>query len=182
MWFNMVAFAALLSIWLFLLVVPPVHADCFYPSPAFPAPGYNNAGHELQKAFDKIEAALKTLISDPSFDTSSFSIEVTSPEKTLWSSFHTARDKDPSRPGAIKVDNTSAYRIASITKTFTVLGILQQHAAGNISLDAPVDYYVSVLRGPQKGGIPWHRITLRSLASQLSGLPRDCTSIIVSCG
>ena len=66
------------------------------------------------------------------------------------------------------------YRIASITKTFTVLGILYQEKAGNLSLDEPVYKYIKELREDQKGTLPWKDITLRSLASQLSGIPREC--------
>ena len=60
-----------------------------------------------------------------------------------------------------------------MTKPFTVLAILQQQQAGNLSLDDPVSNYVSALNLPQKGSIPWKDITLRSLATQQSGIPRD---------
>lgn len=93
--------------------------------------------------------------------------------------YHTAEDKNITRPGAERVDETSRYRIASITKVFTVLGILQQHAAGNLSLEDTVDKYIPYLhsshhhRTGNTGSIQWDKISLRSLASQLSGLPRD---------
>ena len=60
-----------------------------------------------------------------------------------------------------------------MTKPFTVLAILQQQQAGNLSLDDPVSNYVSALNLPQKGSIPWKHITLRSLATQQSGIPRN---------
>lgn len=148
-------------------------ADCHYQSPAFPPPNYSKRCPELLATFDVIEEALSDFVNDQSYNTSSYSIEVTSSRSTLWTTFHTATDKDPLRPGAEDVNGSSAYRIASITKTFTVLGILKQQAAGNLSLDDTVDKYVPQLRGRQNGSIPWKDITLRSLASQLSGLPRD---------
>lgn len=157
----------------FLVLVSLVAAACHYQSPVFPLPSYNKSSPAFLKAVDEIEAALSYLVADPKFNTSSYSVEVTSSHSTLWSSFHTASDKDSERPGAEQVNGDSAYRIASITKVFTVLGILKQHAAGNLSLDDPVDKYVSGLRHPQNGSLPWKDITLKSLASQLSGIPRD---------
>lgn len=85
-------------------------------------------------------------------------------------------DKNSTRPGAKTVDETSRYRIASITKVFTVLGILQQHAAGNLSLEDTIDKYIPELvsgKNAKVGSIPWSHITIRSLASQISGIPRD---------
>lgn len=150
-----------------------VTAACHYQSPAFPPPDYSEPCPELLEAFGQIEASLSALGTKANLNTSSYSIEVTSSQATLWSAYQTALEKDPKRPGAEQVNGSSAYRIASITKTFTVLGILQQHAAGNLRLDDPVDQYVSDLRRRQSGSIPWKDITLRSLASQLSGIPRD---------
>jgi CubicO group peptidase (beta-lactamase class C family) len=65
------------------------------------------------------------------------------------------------------VDGDSQYRIASITKVFTTLGLLYQHAAGNLSLDDAVDKYIPELKESDKGELPWKDITLRMLASQL---------------
>jgi CubicO group peptidase (beta-lactamase class C family) len=98
---------------------------------------------------------------------SSFSIEVTSGDDTLWTDYHTAKQRDDERPGVVRVDGNSQYRIASITKVFTTLGVLYQHAAGNLSLDGTIDKYISELTEPDSGKLPWKDITLRSLASQL---------------
>ncbi|OAP60695.1 hypothetical protein AYL99_05697 [Fonsecaea erecta] len=152
-------------------------ASCYSQSPVFPPPTYSRSDPELVEAFRHIEASLSSLFAThPDLNTSSYSIEVTSPYSTLWSAFHTAIDKNPERPGAEHVNGSSVYRVASITKVFTVLGILQQHAAGNLSLDDPVDVYIPALstsRSHHGETIPWRAITLRSLASQLSGIPRD---------
>jgi CubicO group peptidase (beta-lactamase class C family) len=91
---------------------------------------------------------------------------VTSGDETLWTKYHTAQQHNKQRPGVTYVDGNSQYRIASVTKVFTVLGLLYQHAAGNLSLDDPVDKYITELRD-DGGAIPWKHITLRSLASQL---------------
>lgn len=113
------------------------------------------------------------MVGDKKYDASSLSIELTSTADTLWTYYHTARDKDPKRPGVKRVDGDSQYRIASITKTFTALAILYQHAAGNLSLDDPVSEYIPELAGDDGGEVPWKDITVRIMASQLSGIPRE---------
>lgn len=157
----------------FLLLIERLSARCYDPSPAFllpklesyrQSPGFMNALNSLEKSLEK-------LASPTEYDTSSFSIEVTTSAASIWETHHTARDKDTSRPGAASVDGKSVYRMASVTKAFTTLAIIQQHIAGNISLDDTIDQYLPRL----EGDIPWKDITLRTIASQLSGIPRECT-------
>lgn len=80
--------------------------------------------------------------------------------------------------GTHKVDSDSIYRIASVTKLFTVL-------AGLIELkpedwERPVSAvltllgdYVSRNGKPDVYTTPWGEITLRALAAQIAGVPRD---------
>ncbi|KAG2009348.1 hypothetical protein GB937_007751 [Aspergillus fischeri] len=161
-------------------LIPAILATCSTQSPFYPPPSYNRQSSEVWEALGLVEASLSNLLRNSNnLNTSSYSIEITSSRSTLWSTFHTAKDKNITRPGAERVDETSRYRIASITKVFTVLGILQQHAAGNLSLEDTVDKYIPQLRSAHHDGtrssssIQWDKISLRSLASQLSGLPRD---------
>jgi CubicO group peptidase (beta-lactamase class C family) len=159
-----------------LCIAVPALGRCYDPSPAFPLPKHSSFinSPELFKSLLVAEEAIKFLVDGPEYDISSFSIEVTSSTETLWESHHTAKEKDAERPGAVKVDGNSMYRIASITKSFTTLAILQQHSAGNLSLDDTLDKYLPDL----SGHIPWKDITLRMVASQLSGVPRDCEQSI----
>jgi CubicO group peptidase (beta-lactamase class C family) len=161
------------ALWCLLFVYQTLGA-CSQPSPAFPLPDYNKHQPTFLGALGKMRNEIKYIVAEKAYDTTAFSIEVTSSKQTLWSSFHTARDRDALRPGSTEVNSSSAYRIASITKTFTTLGLLQENAAGNLDLDYSIKAYLSDLKGPQSGSIAWANITLRSLASQLSGLPRDC--------
>ena len=41
-------------------------------------------------------------------------------------------------------------------------------------MDDTIDKYIPELKKKQEGTIPWGSITLRTLASQLSGIPNDC--------
>ena len=158
---------------LFLLFNPFSSATCDSPTPAFPPPDFDRHGLSLQSTIKRIDNAIKSLSQQDEYNKTSFSLEVTSQTRTLLSIHHTAKVRSSLRRGAKQISNTTAYRIASMTKPFTVLAILQQHQAGNLSLDDPVSNYVSALNLPQKGSIPWKHIALRSLATQQSGIPRD---------
>ncbi|KFY06763.1 hypothetical protein V492_07763 [Pseudogymnoascus sp. VKM F-4246] len=153
-----------------ILFAAQTYAVCYDPSPAFlpPKPNTYRGSTIINDVFKSITANLDELLAQSAFDTSSFSIEVTTSTDSLWELHHTARDKDPERPGAEKVGGDSVYRVASISKAFTVLAIIQQHAAGNLSIDHAVNQYLDL-----EGDIQWSDITLRTLASQLSGIPRD---------
>lgn len=149
-------------------------SKCFEPSVAHPPPEYDAHDPLLQQAFASIDAALTVAVAAPEFASTSFSVEITSSKESLWSQHHSARERNVSRPDIPQVNSDALYRIASISKVFTVLGILYQHEAGNLSLDDPVNKYIKELGDKSNGGIPWKDITLRSLASQLSGIQREC--------
>lgn len=157
-----------------LLLAALASAKCFESTVAHPPPDYDPHDPVLQQAFESITTALTVAVAAPEYASNSFSVEVTSSKGSLWSLHHTARERNASRPDIPQVDGDALYRIASITKTFTVLGVLYQHASGNLSLDDTVNNYLKELGDKSDGGIPWKDITLRSLASQLSGIPREC--------
>ncbi|KAK4901731.1 hypothetical protein LTR27_001503 [Elasticomyces elasticus] len=125
----------------------------------------------LTSTFQDIDSVLKSIASSDQYDTTSFSVLLTSSSETLWSHHHTALKHNATRPGATHIDNQSQYRIASITKVFTTLGLLYQHSASNLSLDDPISDYIPELNS--SSAIPWSDITLRLMASQLSGMPRE---------
>lgn len=157
---KLLAWASLISL---------VSSSCYEPSPAFPVPTWENGAQDLSHAFQAIESKISEIVNAERFDTSSFSIELTSNTQTLWSHFHTAKKQNETRPGDRNVDRNSVYRIASITKVFTTLAIFYAVEAGKLHLDDPISKYVPELAGE----IPWNDITLRILASQLSGIPRE---------
>ncbi|KAH4102644.1 hypothetical protein HBI65_176280 [Parastagonospora nodorum] len=148
-------------------------AVCHEASIAHPLPDLDPNDAVLKHAFATIDTDLESAIAAPEFVATSFSVEITSSKESLWAKHHTARERNASRPSIPEVNGDALYRIASITKTFTVLGILYQHKAGNLSLDDPVDKYIKELKEDREGNIAWKDITLRSLASQLSGIPRE---------
>lgn len=153
---------------LLLSLISLVCCGC-HPSAEFPPPKLHPSSKELKQVFKNIEASIEDRASQSQYNTTSFSLEITSSQSTLYSYHHTAKNLSPNRPGASPVNSSSAYRIASITKVFTVLAILQQHANGSLHLDDPVIKYLPKL----SGSLPWNDITLRALGSQLSGIPGD---------
>lgn len=150
-------------------------SSCDAPSPAFPLPDFNNHGPALTETTHQIIFALKSIISKPEYNTTSFSVEITSQFKSLKSLQHTARERSDLFGGGAKiVNNDTRYRIASMTKPFTVLALLKLQKAGKLNLDDPVLKYLPGLEDGQTGTLPWHDITVRALMSQQAGITRDC--------
>jgi CubicO group peptidase (beta-lactamase class C family) len=168
--------AVFLPILLAFIAPVVVSATCYNPGPSFPPV------HLLlnQSRLEPLRATLNNLISDilkapeawPT-NTTSFALQVTSANETLWDYYYTApilgdyKDSEPTR-----VSGDTAFRIASVSKTFTVYAALLE---GKINLDDPITKYVPELTDPPPYifSVDWHHVTIRSLASQLSGISRD---------
>ncbi|KAJ5832712.1 beta-lactamase family protein [Penicillium riverlandense] len=139
-----------------------VSASC-EPEVSFPPPRYTDTS--LQDAFKTVTSNLDKAIKAGDFKGTSFSLEISSSQKTLYSKYHTDKSLKKTR-----VNGDSVYRIASNTKLFTALGILQQEAAGKLSLDDRVVEHIPKLP-MNKTRFDWERITIRSLLAHLSGIP-----------
>ena len=117
-----------------------------------------------------LKNALQNLVDDPDapFNTSgtSFSLTVTTLEETFFQFHHTADEVDAS--GVAEVDGDTIYRIASVSKVFTVLSALIQEG---LNLDDFVWKHVPELAGQDA----YQDITLRMLANHVSGVVRDGT-------
>lgn len=71
------------------------------------------------------------------------------------------------------VQRDTVFRIASMTKSFTAMAILQLRDAGKLSLDDPVEKYVPQLRALRYPSTDSPRITIRQLLSHAEGFPED---------
>jgi CubicO group peptidase (beta-lactamase class C family) len=71
------------------------------------------------------------------------------------------------------VDTGTVFRIASMTKSFTAVAILQLRDAGMLSLDDPAERYVPELAGLRYPAADAPRITIRHLLSHAAGFPED---------
>lgn len=159
----------------FMLLAHNIFAGfCDPPSPAFLPVDLSSKlyAEELKQAQHKIDEKVSKLLSGSEYNKTSVSVEVTAQSETLFSIHHTARNKsDLYHGGAKTVDNKTNFRIASMTKPFTVLALFQLQEAGKLNLDDSV--LVSLPGLNNTGSLPWKDLTIRSLANQNSGLPRD---------
>ena len=71
------------------------------------------------------------------------------------------------------VDADSVFRIASMTKSFTAIAILQLRDEGKLSLDDPAERYVPELKSLRYPTSDSPRITIRHLLSHAEGFPED---------
>ncbi len=71
------------------------------------------------------------------------------------------------------VDADTVFRIASMTKSFTVLCILKLRDEGKLSLDDPAERYVPELAGLKYPTADSPKLTVRHLLTHSTGFPED---------
>ncbi|MEX1187176.1 MAG: serine hydrolase domain-containing protein [Gemmatimonadaceae bacterium] len=71
------------------------------------------------------------------------------------------------------VDSATVFRIASMSKSFAAVAILQLRDAGKLALDDPAEEYVPELAGLRYPTGDSPRITIRHLLSHSEGFPED---------
>lgn len=86
-------------------------------------------------------------------------------DSVLAREFHGLADVETGR----KVDANTIFHWASITKTFTAIGIMQLRDRGRLSLDDPIVKYVPELRAVHNPYGPMEAITIRHLLSHSAG-------------
>ena len=72
--------------------------------------------------------------------------------------------------GSVPATANTVYRVGSVSKLFTDIGIMQLVEQGRVDLDAPVQRYLPTFTPKNPFGVP---ITLRQLMSHYSGLVRE---------
>lgn len=76
-------------------------------------------------------------------------------------------------PSRAPVDTATVFRIASMTKSFTALAILQLRDTGKLALDDPAERYVPELASLRYPTSDSPKITIRHLLSHSEGFPED---------
>lgn len=94
------------------------------------------------------------------------SIALVDGDRTVWARGFGAADA----PAATAATANTVYRIGSVSKLFTDIGIMQLVERGTLDLDAPVRTYLPEFRPANPFG---GEITLRHLMSHRSGLTRE---------
>lgn len=90
------------------------------------------------------------------------------PTIPLWEYHHLA---EGNTRGTKKLDRDSQYLIGSVSKVISDYILL----ATDVDINAPVMDFLPEL-GDEKSRIRWSEVSLRMLASHLSGAPANCTS------
>jgi CubicO group peptidase (beta-lactamase class C family) len=72
-----------------------------------------------------------------------------------------------------RIDTASVFRIASMSKSFAALAILQLRDEGKLDLDAPAERYVPELASLRYATTDAPRITVRHLMTHAAGFPED---------
>jgi CubicO group peptidase (beta-lactamase class C family) len=147
-------------------ICPPMGAVL----PAPQAPSKNKA---VKSAVSGLKSALEDEITSL-FQTSALSVGVKSiHEDEALFKYHFTPPKPGS--GVQKVGDDTMYRIASVSKLFTVLAALQN---SDIDMNASVLKYLPQLNETATDdpilSLDWEEVTVGSLAGHLSGLGVDC--------
>jgi CubicO group peptidase (beta-lactamase class C family) len=99
------------------------------------------------------------------------SIAIVSDQETIWAKGYGYADvakRAPATPSTI-------YRMASHTKVFTAIAVMQLRDAGKLRLDDPVSKYLPWFK-PQPASSDDPPVTIRHLLTHTSGLPREAAA------
>jgi len=115
-----------------------------------------------------IAAALQTRILHEMEDKQlpAFSIALVDGDQIVWAQGFGYQDPEHKTPATAH----TVYRVGSVSKLFTDIGIMQMVEAGKINLDAPISHYIPDFHPKNPFATP---ITLRELMSHRSGLLRE---------
>lgn len=151
---NKSALCIALALLLAAILVPSLPAQ----SPAVDAtPQYSQVAAKLS-AFIEHEMKDKAL--------PAFSVALIDDQKIVWAHGFGYQDPDKKTPATAE----TVYRIGSVSKLFTDIGVMQLVEKGELDLDAPVSKYLPDFHPHNPFNKP---ITLRQLMSHRAGLLRE---------
>lgn len=156
---------------------PPLNLLAYHP------PSANNK--DILKAAQRLDQVLAKRVSKFNSGIDSLSIAVITPNGPIFErGYGVLRANESARSGQEPVDRDSIYRIASITKMFTVLETLILRERGALNWDDPIEKYLPEFSTPTYGWTEYldgefaqkeeqPHVTLRQVASHLGGIGRD---------
>jgi len=128
---------------------------------------------DITQALEKLDSHLKSLVA-PTTNVPAISANVFYKGKVVWTGYYGSKSAEKSETP----DSDTVYRIGSVTKIFPVLLLFKLYEEGVISsVDDPLHKYVPdfAIKNP----FSKDNVTLRQLANQLSGLPREAPCGII---
>jgi hypothetical protein len=163
--------------------------NCPLFGPEFPPPQRLSEHPTWKKAVDNVTAVFDYIDASniTGIDRFSYSIQIFSTNPgppVIWERHSTAKDLPVNTTGVKQVDRDTVYRLGSVSKAFAVLAFLAE--VGDVYWNQPITKYIPELA--KHSGRPtsadfdsvretdWDDITIGALASQVSGLARDCKS------
>lgn len=152
------------------------HAHCGAPGPAFPVPHLEVDRAEFRNAWETVNHELDDIFRSESPHLRSVSVHVTTLDHSIFSYHQTAAGYEKPQYKNVQPhsEDDNLHPIGELTQLFTVLATLHADLEGHIpSLDVSITRFIPQLEHTSMSSVDWDRITLRSLASQMSGLPRE---------
>src|SRR5258708_24242337 len=121
-----------------------------------------------RKGYTSVATSLESMIRQEMDDKQlpAFSIALVDGNQIVWAQGFGYQDPDKKIPATAH----TVYRVGSVSKLFTDIGIMQMVEAGKINLDAPVSQYIPDFQPQNPFPEP---ITLRELMSHRSRLLRE---------
>ncbi|KAJ4193819.1 hypothetical protein NW759_016559 [Fusarium solani] len=157
-------------------------SDCPLAGPAFPAPSNLTNSPSLLDAALMFETQLGNQTGGLLPNDTAWAVAVFSAKSgILYERYHTP----PIDIGVKNVDQNSIFRLASVSKVFTVYTILS--AIGDSRFNDPITKYIPELANritytrdiyDDIDNVNWEDITLNELASQTAGIARDAFNLL----
>lgn len=158
-------------------------ANCPFNGAVFPKPtDFSSATWQaaVAKLASTFEARDNDAATNPNATSYALEIFSSADDQPIWTRYHSSPDLQTSNTSGVQtIDSNSVFRIGSVTKIFTVFTFLVE--AGHAHWNDPVTAYVpelAALAGNYSNdpilNTDWDSITLGALASQLTGIVRDC--------
>lgn len=159
--------------------------NCPILGPDFPAPIRPAQNPAVSDAVQQVEKAVETFVDNATSDTVSLEVYSIYENEPLLTFHRSAPSANLSEIGTQSVDSDSIYRVASISKLFTVYTYLA--AVGDATWNRPVTDFVpelaqyaednqEQLERDRIGTVDWKAITVGALASHLAGITRSTFS------
>jgi CubicO group peptidase (beta-lactamase class C family) len=145
--------------------------------PVLPAPIRPSTHASVKSAVAAIQARLEEETAPYNLSSIAVAIKSTYEDDYMFEFANTPPKVDPR--GVDKVDSDTVFRLASLSKVFPVLALLELH---KVDLDDAVTKYVPELRALNKQArkqdavwaVDWDEVTIGALASHIGGIPADC--------
>lgn len=122
------------------------------------------ADPKVQAALQGLEQTLAGEVAKRGFP--GMAVAVVHDQTPIWLHYYGQADVAE----AVPVTENTQFRVASITKLFTAVAIMQLRDAGLLDLDDPVQKHLPSFH---LQGVPHPTVTIRELLLQLGGLPRE---------